>query len=321
MLNWKDLGLIFDVDNCQYLPEWHHSHAQAPNAVIFEDFVRIYFTGRPRGDANGNFVSRAMFVDVDPEANFKIISVSPNPILTLGKSGFFDEHGTYPFSVLRESEYFTAIYGGWSRSVSVPFDISLGMARSKDGEEFFKIGVGPILAPSLSEPYIITSPKLRFFNERYFLTYTAGVKWFEHKGRKEIVYKLRSAESKDLVHWERTGINMVSDVRGPDEAQACGDIIKSNSGYHMFFCYRSATDFRSNSEMSYRIGYAFSTDLHSWERNDDFGGILPTPGSWDSQMCAYPNVFQYRNKTYVLYLGNNTGASGFGAKVLIGDLP
>jgi hypothetical protein len=321
MLMWKDLGLIFDVENCLLMPDWHNSHAQAPNAIIFDDFVRVYFTGRPISDDGNNFISRAMYVDLDPEDNFRIIRVSPTPLLSLGGVGTFDEHGTYPFSVLRKNGQYVAIYGGWSRSVSVPFDISLGLAESYNGENFTKIGIGPILGPSLAEPYVITSPKLRFFKEKYFLTYTAGVKWFEYQGRKEIIYKLRSAESLDLIHWERTADNLLPDVLGPDEAQACGDIIETNSGFHMFFCYRSAIDFRSDVRMSYKIGYAFSLDLHSWKRNDQFAGISSTPGSWDEQMCAYPNLFQYKGKTYILYLGNETGAAGFGAKQLIGELP
>jgi hypothetical protein len=320
MLTWKDLGLVFKVIGNPLKPSWHVSHGQAPNAVVFENFVRVYFTGRPRADSRGNFVSRAMFVDFNPENNFEILNLSQNPILNLGNPGNFDEHGTYPFSVLKEGKSFTAIYGGWSRSVSIPFDISLGLAKSEDGENFERVGEGPILSPILHEPFVITSPKLRFFDNHYFLTYTAGVKWFDHEGRMEIIYKLRSAVSDDLVHWQRSGENIIQDILGEDEAQACGDVIQTSSGFHMFFCFRGPKDFRSNPEQSYKIGYAHSLDRKKWHRNDSYSGIVSTKGSWDEQMCAYPNVFQFKGKTYILYLGDGTGFDGFGAKVLLGDL-
>lgn len=319
MLKWRDLGLVFEISNNHQIPLWHKSHAQAPNSVVFEDFVRVYFTGRPEIEHDGNFTSRAMFVDLIPDENFRILRVSSEPILELGESGYFDENGTYPFSVLREDSGFIAIYGGWSRGASIPFDISLGLARSEDGEKFTRVGNGPILSPTLHEPFVITSPKIRKFNNRYFLTYTAGVKWFEYEGRKEIIYKLRSAVSDDLVHWTRNGINIIPDTIGEEEAQACGDIFEDASGFHMFYCYRGAKDFRLKREESYKLGYAFSKDLVAWERNDDYLGISPTNESWDSEMCAYPNVFRFRDKFYILYLGNGTGVDGFGAKVLDGN--
>lgn len=320
MLKWKDLGLVFDVQKNIFKPNWHASHAQAPNAVVFDEFVRVYFTGRPKADNTGNFISRAMFVDFDPEENFKILNVSPEPVLDLGGPGFFDEHGTYPVSVIRKNGIFSAIYGGWSRGVSVPFDISLGLAQSEDGIFFQKVGVGPILAPTLNEPFVITSPKIRFLQGHYFLTYTAGVKWFKHDGKVEIVYKLRSAHSDDLINWHRSGMNIIPDTLGVDEAQACGDIIQTSTGFHMFYCYRSSIDFRENPLHSYKIGYAHSLDLQSWVVKNKYAGISPTVGAWDEKMCAYPNVFQYKGKTYILYLGNGTGLAGFGAKVLLGEL-
>jgi hypothetical protein len=102
------------------------------------------------------------------------------------------------------------------------------------------------------------------------------------------------------------------------EAQACGDIYAEDNKYHLFYCYREALDFRSNAKNSYRIGYAISSDLNSWERLDHLAGIESTNDSWDSEMCAYPNVFTFKGETYILYLGNETGKYGFGAKQLIG---
>lgn len=318
---WIDLGLVFDVTRIENRPSWYFSHAQAPNAVVMEDYVRVYFTAREKPAADGNTVSRAMYVDLDPSRGFKTIYMPDVPILDLGQLGEFDEHGTYPFTVLRGDLDYVAIYGGWSRSHSVPFDISLGLARSVDGKHFTRVSNGPILAPTLNEPFVITSPKLRKFGSDYFLTYTAGTRWFTSNGKQEIVYKLRSATSRDLISWCRNGINLIPDKLNDLEAQACGDVFRGESGYHMFYCYREGIDFRSNKKNSYKIGYAFSKDLKFWERIDDVAGVEQGIDSWDSQMCAYPNVFSFKGLTYMLYLGNGTGVNGFGAKQLVGKLP
>ncbi len=58
-----------------------------------------------------------------------------------------------------------------------------------------------------------------------------------------------------------------------NEAQASPDVIFANGKYHMFFCYREASDFRKNKDRSYKIGYAHSTDLISWIRDDSKVGI------------------------------------------------
>ena len=39
---------------------------------------------------------------------------------------------------------------------------------------------------------------------------------------------------------------------------------------------------------------------------------------WDSEMIAYPHVFELDNKVYMLYLGNEVGRFGFGLAELKG---
>ena len=41
----------------------------------------------------------------------------------------------------------------------------------------------------------------------------------------------------------------------------------ANGKYHMFFCYRYSSHYRGK-ENGYRIGYAVSTNLIDWERDD-----------------------------------------------------
>jgi hypothetical protein len=87
----------------------------------------------------------------------------------------------------------------------------------------------------------------------------------------------------------------------------------------MFFCYRGGKNYRGK-ENGYRIGYAHSTDLINWERNDDYVGIDVSSEGWDSEMISYPHVFEMAGKTYMFYLGNQVGKEGFGGAVLENEL-
>jgi hypothetical protein len=85
----------------------------------------------------------------------------------------------------------------------------------------------------------------------------------------------------------------------------------------MFFCYRQATDYRRNRDRSYRIGYASSDNLVDWIRDDQQAGLDVSSEGWDSEMVAYPHVFELDGKVYMLYLGNEVGRYGFGAAELL----
>ena len=62
---WKKLGRVFAPEMVSDRPEWMLGFAQAPNAVVFDDFVRVYFCCRPAPDSNKQFVSYCAFVDLD----------------------------------------------------------------------------------------------------------------------------------------------------------------------------------------------------------------------------------------------------------------
>jgi predicted GH43/DUF377 family glycosyl hydrolase len=321
--NWKKQGLLFDPTLIADRPNWMVSFAQAPNVIIHDDFVRVYFCCRPAPDTQMQFVSYCAYVDLARDDLFTIKALSKEPALTLGDLGTFDEFGTYPVSVIRDGHDFIAIYGGWSRCESVPFNISLGLARSRDGGvSFEKFGKGPILSHSPDEPFVVTSPKIRKYGNTWYLAYTAGRRWILDKdGRPEIIYKLRMATSKDGVNWIKQNRDMVESKLGDDEAQACPDIFFANGKYHLFFCFREGLDFRENRNRSYRIGYANSIDLINWERNDSFIDLNVSETGWDSEMVAYPTVFELDKTIYMIYGGNGNGRTGFGLAKLCGELP
>jgi len=295
-----------------YLKEF----AQAPSVLIFDDFVRVYFSCRPNPDENGQYVSYSTFLDLNRNDLFSIINISTSPILNLGGKGTFDEFGTYPVSVINYNDEFRAYYAGWTRCESVPFNVAIGLAKSNNPDFFNKLEIGPILSYSKDEPFIISGPKVRIFNNIWYLFYIAGCDWIIDNGRPEPVYKIRMATSEDGENWTKENRNLIQDIIDLEEAQASPDVFFKDGIYHMFFCYRKGRGFR-NKENGYRIGYAFSMDLLNWTRDDSKVGISVSKKGWDSQMISYPHVFELDGSFYMMYLGNDVGRAGFGLAKLI----
>lgn len=319
VFEWRKLGRIFAPESVKGRT-WLSEFAQAPATLIFDDYVRVYFSCRPLPDANGQYVSRSAFVDLDRSDPFKIRRIADRPILPLGDTGEFDEFGTYPVSVIRDGPDIRAYYAGWTRCESVPFNVAIGCALSRDGGETFrKIGRGPVLPYSPTEPFILSGPKIRRFGDQWVLFYIAGRKWKLVSGRPEPVYKIRMAVSKDGIRWHKHDRDLIESRIEEDEAQASPDVFEANGKYHMFFCYRYSSDYRGK-ERGYRIGYASSTNLTDWVRDDSRAGIDVSEDGWDSEMVCYPHVFELDGQTYMAYIGNQVGRYGFGLAALRGVL-
>lgn len=311
MFTWKKLGKVFDPTEVTHLP-WLKEFAQAPSVLIFDSFIRVYFSCRPPSDSNGQYVSYSAYVDLNRKNLFEILAIAQKPILKLGELGTFDEFGTYPVSVIKDKEKIVAYYGGWTRCESVPFNVAIGLAISKDnGQTFSKIGTGPILSYSPDEPFILSGPKIRKFNDTWYLFYIAGKKWILDNKKPEPVYKIRMATSTDGINWKKANRELIEYKIEENEAQASPDVFFYQGYYHMFFCYRYSANYRGK-EKGYRIGYASSKDLVNWERNDNKAGIDISEEGWDSEMISYPHVFELDGKIYMLYLGNQVGKYGFG---------
>lgn len=319
MFHWKKLGKVFTPQEVGGRP-WLQEFAQAPAALVCDDHVRIYFSCRPPVDANGQYVSYSAWVDLDRADLTRVLRVSEQPILPLGGLGAFDEFGTYPVSVIADGEQLRAYYAGWTRCESVPFNVAIGMATSDDGgTTFVKAGVGPVLSYTPDEPFVLSGPKVRRYNGLWYLFYIAGRKWKLVDGRAEPVYKIRMAWSNDGVAWNRLNRDLIDSRVEEDEAQASPDVFYANGKYHMFFSYRYSGNYRGK-QFGYRIGYASSSNLTDWVRDDSKAGIDVSDSGWDEEMISYPHLFEVDGKTYMAYLGNQVGRHGFGLAVLDGTL-
>ena len=313
-MKWKKLGKIFDPAKFD-LPFGCFGCSQAPQALVFDNFVRIYFSLR-KADNDG-LLSHIVYIDMDKSFS-SIINMSKETVLPLGETGCFDEHGIFHMNVLRHNDQIYGYYSGLNRCASVAIDSAIGLAVSNDdGKTFQKFGKGPVLAQSVYEPFLIATPFVKIINGQFHMWYIFGTNWTVYEGgtKPERMYKIGHAVSEDGVTWAKDNRQIICD-RIPYECQALPTVIDINDRYHMLFGYRCAYDFRTNSEKSYRLGHAYSDDMINWTRDDASVGIDVSEDSWDSDMMLYPHVFRCDNKIYLMYNGNEFGKYGFGLAIL-----
>lgn len=310
-MKWKKSGKIFNPLNSE-LAKIYVGFTQSPQAIVFDDFVRIYFSIRTETE-NKKFLSHIQFVDMDK--NFKnVINISKHQVIKLGERGCFDEHGIFPFNVLKHQNKIYAYTSGWARRVSVSVETGIGLAISDDdGLTFQKIGAGPVLTSSLHEPYLVVDGFVKVYDNIFHMWYIYGTEWqkYDDSCAHERTYKIGHATSPNGINWSKEGRQIISD-KYENECQALPTVIRIDDRYHMFFAHRNSFNFRKNAKNAYRIGYAYSDDLINWTRDDDNAGIDISRDGWDSEMMTYPNIFECDNEICLLYNGNEFGRYGFG---------
>ena len=317
-MKWQKLGRIFNPTD-HTLANGCKEFAQSPQALVFDDFVRIYFSTRALDANNGKYLSHVAFVDMRKNLR-DIIRVSDQTVIPLGGLGCFDEHGIFPMNVVR---YGDAVFGytcGWNRRVSVSVDTAIGLVVSHDdGLTFQRIGTGPVLAASLHEPFLVGDGFVKVIGDTFHMWYIFGTAWKRYASDMppDRTYKIAHAISKDGINWiKEEARQIISDRLGEGESQALPTVVRIGGYYHMFFCYRQSVDFRTNSSRGYRIGHAFSEDLNHWTRDDESLQLEGNPGEWDADMQCYPHAFECDGQVYLLYNGSEFGRFGFGLAAL-----
>jgi predicted GH43/DUF377 family glycosyl hydrolase len=310
-MKWRKLGQIFEF-NCSGFADEFFGYAQSPQALVFEDRVRFYFSTRLPPE-NGKFVSVVQYVDMSKDFR-TVLGRSRGTVVPLGKLGTFDEHGIFPFSVFRHEDAVWGYSNGWNRRKSVSVDTAIGLAISRDeGRTFTKLGDGPVLGPSLQEPYLVCDPFVRMFDGAFHMWYIYGTGWKSDVPGEppDRTYVIAHATSADGINWQRQNQPIIEQTH-PEECQALPTVVKLGKRYHMLFCHRHTFGFRTESARAYRLGYAWSDDLVHWHRDDSLCGLDASTDAWDSNMVCYPHMFSCDDRTYLAYNGNNFGRDGFG---------
>ena len=135
-MRWRKLGKVFDPSK-HTLPFGCKDFTQAPQALVLEDKVRVYFSTRERDVASGKYLSHIAYADFNN--NFtRLQGVSSHTVIGLGKRGTFDEHGIFPMNVVQHGGLIYGYTSGVNRRVSVPVDGAIGLAVSRDSGRTFE---------------------------------------------------------------------------------------------------------------------------------------------------------------------------------------
>ncbi len=290
--------------------DWMQSYSQVPTLFYKDGVLRIFFTTRhiPEGDSMN--VSNTGYIDINPNDPKTIINISEKPVLPLGGPGAFDEFGIMPGSIIKIENLYYLYYTGWTRSVTVPYSTSIGLAVSDDGNTFRKMGIGPLFSRTLNEPFLENGPYVIEHNGQYHMWYASGIKWLLDNDKYESVYVIKHALSADGINWVRDGLPCI-ESSFPDESQNMPTVIKIGDLFHMWFSYRASIDFRGKTK-GYKMAYATSEDLVTWTRDDSKAGLELSEDGWDSEMQAYPDVIRLGDELFMFYNGNTFGKEGFG---------
>lgn len=308
-MNWVKKKFIFQPKPKH---DWMVSHASVPVADIIDDrHLRIYFSTRDETSR-----SRPAFIEVLANNPQQILYIHDRPILALGKLGTFDDNGIMPSWLVNHGQKKYMYYIGWNPQVTVSYRLSIGLAISTDGGKIFeKYSEGPICDRDLNEIYFNTAQCVLIDSGIWRMWYISCTGWQIVNQRPEPSYHVKYAESSDGIHWRKTGrvcidYDEFTQAIGRPCVYIDGDI------YKMFYSYRSIDSYRTNPQLSYRLGYAESLDGINWIRKDDEVGISRSEEGWDSEMIEYCYVCRYGDRTYMFYNGNGFGKSGFGYAIL-----
>lgn len=298
---WQRLGCVYVADSPG---AWASSHAYCPTPLLLNaTMVRVYCAFL---DARG--IGRIGFVDVAADDPLRVLAVSTQPALDVGRPGRFDEHGVTPISVVPhpDGERTFLYYAGWQRGVGVRYFLFSGLAISGDAEFFTRASECPILDRCDGESLVRTSPMVTHDAGVWRMWYSAGDSWeMDPDGVERPRYHLRETASADGISWRSPGTPCDFDSGG-DTAIGRACVKRDGGRWRMWFSHRSGGG-------PYSIGYASSDDGATWIRNDAHAGIgLGPRGSWDDQMIGLSAIITTDFGTYLFYNGNEMGRTGFG---------
>ncbi len=144
-------------------------------------------------------------------------------------------------------------------------------------------------------------------NGLFKMYYTAFEPWIQKPAKNEPRYNLKLATSANGIDWARDQTVVIDFKSHSEHAISRPSLLLEDGLYRLWYCSRGD---------QYRIGYAQSTDGKNYIRHDESVGIELSDDGWDSEMQEYPHIFDYNDRRYMVYNGNNFGQTGLGLAVL-----
>ncbi len=304
-MSWERRGVLLAAPPRH---SWSSSHVALPVvARTARGTLELYYSPR---DARGRaHIARAR-LEVGRDGSLAVAEHDPEPVLAPGELGAFDDAGVTVSCVVagEQGEGTLLYYTGWSLGVSVPFYFYAGLAVRRAGERRFeRVSRAPILERDAVDPYLTASPwVLREADGAWRMWYVSCARWELIDGAPRHYYHVRVAESRDGVSWRREGKVAIDFKDDGEYALGRPCVVRDAKGYRMWLCARGE---------SYRLAYAESSDGARWVRDDDAVTLAGPPAEWDARMQAYPAVFDWDGRRYLLYNGNGYGRSGVGYAV------
>ena len=286
---------------------WMVSHIAVPTVEnLGKGDVRVYFCSRD--DQNRSRIGYAELNLKDPE---NITYITPEPILGVGELGAFDDSGVTPTWVIEKDKKKYLFYVGWSQSITVRFQLAVGLAVSNISNNgritFRRYSRAPILERIAKDPLLTaTLSILEKSHGGYSMWYISGDSWFEQQGETFPQYNVKYAESADAISWLRSGHACINYKDEEEHAIARPSVILEDGIYKMWYSYKS------HNYGNYKMGYAESLDGLKWNRHDEIVQILNLSAGFDDEMQAYGTVVDHENQKYMFYNGNQYGRTGVG---------
>lgn len=271
-MTYLNRGAIFDPS--KHGLWWARTHGMLPVAEHLEgDWYRVYFSGR-----NEKNESHIGYLDLDILTGET--KVNPEPILSRGELGTFDDCGVSPLYTLNFDGLQVLYYMGWHRDGTTRACETTGQAVFKDGK-LIERNRAPIFSRREDQPFNLE-----------VLTYVSR----DELGHVEEFYcdECDRWETPDLPNYR---------VRGGRQGKPAG--IDYAPGESRVSCLRVLGDrgwfCSAQGGGDYQLGYV------EWE-----GEWVRKPIETDGEWCAYPFPIEHKGKTYVLASSREYGKHGFG---------
>ncbi|SMP72136.1 hypothetical protein SAMN06295888_11885 [Desulfonatronum zhilinae] len=302
---WKKIGLVYEND----MAGW--SHSSHPCIINTEDdnFI-VAFTCRDNMSKSHIFLSKAIIKD-----STLLLFDSPKLCLSPGPLGFFDCDGAISVCFVKHNDFLYLYYVGWQNLPQRMWICDTGRVivdhvSLKMDREFY----GPIIGRDKNNPLFAAATAFLIIDGIWHTWYNSGLKWEESSNGLKHYYGIHHAISPNGIDWNFDNEMCIPFADEYEYAFGRPSIIKINNTYCMWFAHR-ATKYIDK----YRMGFAYSYNLKSWNRDDKLSGIDVSNDGWDSEMICYPYVFEHKGRYFMLYNGNGYGKSGFGLAVLEED--
>jgi hypothetical protein len=275
----------------------------APAAVELDDKrLRIYV-----GCWDEAGISRIGFIDVSSDDPQKVISVSSEPILNIGRDGTFDENGVFPAHATCVDSKIYLYYTGFMLGHKIRHYNFGGLALSEDGISFTRVSEAPVLDRADEGLHVRAGQSILVKNNIFHTCYSAGTGWADIGGVSRPTYDVFYQASPDGLTYAAQGKRIVACDHAVEHGLGRPQLIEWDGHYCVFYTRRLVS-------MRYHMGCAISDDGTHWRRVDEWIDLpYGAPGSFDSDMVYFPNVIRTRGgRVYLFYSGNAFGGGGLG---------